>query len=84
MLFNSLEFATFFANSLYRLLISLSLVIGISVTIKHLYILIVSHSAFSDNDTIDPVLAWITIEKHKELWLLKRRIDYLGIISYLQ
>ena len=44
-------------------------------------IVIVSHSSFDDNDTIlDAGLAWITVEKHGELWKLIRPKDLFPML----
>lgn len=44
-------------------------------------IVIACHSSFGDDDTIlDTALAWITIEKHKELWPLIRNKDIFSMM----
>ena len=44
-------------------------------------IVVVCHTNFSDNDTIsDNLLAWVTVEYHKELWEILRGKDYPGML----
>lgn len=45
-------------------------------------IVIVCHSNFADNDEIsDTFLAWITVEKNKELWKIIRKKDYPSMLK---
>ncbi len=45
-------------------------------------IVIVCHSSFSDTDTIsDTALAWITVDKNKELWKIIRNKDYPSMLK---
>lgn len=45
-------------------------------------IVILCHSDFSDNDALsDCLLAWITVEYHKDLWEIIREKDYLNMLK---
>ena len=45
-------------------------------------IVIVCHSDFSDQDNIkDTLLAWITIDNHRELWKIVRIKDYISMLK---
>lgn len=44
-------------------------------------IVVICHSEFSDDDSItDNLLAWATLEYHKDLWEILRPKDYLGMM----
>lgn len=46
------------------------------VNIQEGDIIIIAHTGFSDNDSIpDPVIAWLTVENHADLWQLIRTKD---------
>ena len=45
-------------------------------------IVLICHNSYSDDSSIkDPGLAWITIEKHRELWSILQQTDYRDMIQ---